>query len=189
MLCLPETKPQHQSLQSPFLIILIAIYSGTLLYIQYMFSKHSKDTLSSTFDETSLDLTYHHGETQLQEIKISHKWAASHMRSRLPTLSCQWFNKAEQSMEPIPGVTEQSYQPSVLDVGTTIYIQILPQSKDMEYIGMPITKFIGPLSLSPETQEQVIELIEAKKSTFFVETKSLRLQSLKCSENSSGEVR
>jgi hypothetical protein len=49
-----------------------------------------------------------------------------------------------------------------------IYVQIVPESKDMEYIGMPITKLIGPLSLSPDTEEQVNELMEAQKSTYFV---------------------
>lgn len=114
-----------------------------------MFNKHTKETFLNTFDETSLDITYHHGQTQLQEIKIAYKWATNQYKSRLPTLACQWFNKTDQSMDLIPGVTEESYQPSALDIGTTIYIQMVPESKEMEYIGMPLTKFIGPLSLAP----------------------------------------
>jgi hypothetical protein len=51
-------------------------------------------------------------------------------------------------MELMPEVDGETYQPSVMDVGTTIYLQIMPESKEMEYIGMPIVKFIGPLSLN-----------------------------------------
>lgn len=51
------------------------------------------------------------------------------MKVRLPKLSCQWFNKTESSMELIPGVTDDAYQPSIIDVGTSIYVQIVPLSK------------------------------------------------------------
>ena len=51
-------------------------------------------------------------------------------------------------MEEIEGVIDEMYQPSILDVGTTIYLQIVPESREMEYIGMPISKFIGPLKLN-----------------------------------------
>jgi len=40
---------------------------------------------------------------------------------------------------------------------------------------MPITKFIGPLNLAPETEEQVADLLEAGKSTYFVELTEVRL--------------
>lgn len=36
-------------------------------------------------------------------------------------------------MELIEGVEEEYYQPSIVDVGTSIYIQIVPESKDLEY--------------------------------------------------------
>ena len=32
-------------------------------------------------------------------------------------------------MELIPGVTDDAYQPSIIDVGTSIYVQIVPLSK------------------------------------------------------------
>ena len=79
-------------------------------------------------------------------------------------------------MDLIADVSDVSYQPSILDVNTTIYIQIMPVSAEMEYIGMPITKFVGPLELSPETEEQVRDLLEAGKSTYFVELKQVRLR-------------
>lgn len=87
----------------------------------------------------------------MQEIKISYNWIGGKLKSRLPVLHCQWFNKTEESMDLIEEVSEDSYQPSIMDVGKMIYIQIIPESKDMEYIGMPITKFIGPLVLAPST--------------------------------------
>lgn len=34
-------------------------------------------------------------------------------------------------MELIPGVTEESYQPSIIDVGTSIYVQVVPESKEL----------------------------------------------------------
>ena len=72
-------------------------------------------------------------------------------------------------MQEIEGVIEEMYQPSILDVGTTIYLQIVPESREMEYIGMPISKFIGPLKLNSQTEEQVKEMIQAGKSTYFVQ--------------------
>ena len=78
----------------------------------------------------------------------------------------------------MPEVDGETYQPSVMDVGTTIYLQIMPESKEMEYIGMPIVKFIGPLSLNEETEEQVSELVEVGKSTYFVEVNELKLKGL-----------
>jgi hypothetical protein len=86
----------------------------------------------------------------------------------MPKFNCQWFNKTENAMEIVEGVTGEAYQPSALDVGTVIYLQMLPETKELEYIGMPITKFIGPLTLSEDTEEQVCELMEVGKSTFFV---------------------
>jgi hypothetical protein len=43
---------------------------------------------------------------------------------------------------------------------------------------MPITKIIGPLQLAKETEEQAKELLEARKSTFFIEFKELSLAKL-----------
>ena len=57
------------------------------------------------------------------------------------------------------GVTEEFYQPSLVDIGTVIYVQVLPVVNDMDYIGMPISKHIGPIVLSPETKEEVEELL------------------------------
>ena len=54
-------------------------------------------------------------------------------------------------MEQIKGIQQEFYQPSVLDVGTQIYLQIIPEAQDLEYTGMPITKVIGPLQLAGET--------------------------------------
>ena len=41
---------------------------------------------------------------------------------------------------------------------------------------MPITRTIGPFELSEDTEEQVSELLEVGKSTYFVEVSSLRLE-------------
>lgn len=81
-------------------------------------------------------------------------------------------------MELIPGVTEDSYQPSIVDVGTSIYVQIVPLSKDLEYEGMPITRSTPVMQLASETEEQAKELFDAGKSTFFVELKELYLKEL-----------
>ena len=107
---------------------------------------------------------------------MAYKWKEEKFEGRLPSLTCQWFNKSPSSMDLIADVSDVSYQPSILDVNTTIYIQIMPVSAEMEYIGMPITKFVGPLELSPETEEQVRDLLEAGKSTYFVELKQVRLR-------------
>lgn len=71
-------------------------------------------------------------------------------------------------MELIPGVTEDIYQPSIIDVGTSIYVQVVPESKELEYEGMPISKFTTPIQLATETEEQAKELFDAGKSTFFI---------------------
>lgn len=81
-------------------------------------------------------------------------------------------------MEQIKGIQEENYQPSVLDVGSQIYIQIVPEAKDLEYVGMPITKVVGPLQLAGETEEQAKQLLEAGKSTFFIQFKELSLAKL-----------
>lgn len=79
-----------------------------------------------SFDETHLDIKLIHGRSQLQEIKVTHSWASQAIKVRLPKLHCQWYNKTESSMELIPEVTEESYQPSIIDVGTSIYVQVVP---------------------------------------------------------------
>lgn len=91
-----------------------------------MFSKSSKEIFPSTFDETALEINCKHGKTQLQEIKVSYNWLGGNIKSRLPILNCQWFNKTEESMDLIEGVNEEMYQPSILDVGKMVYIQIVP---------------------------------------------------------------
>ena len=130
-----------------------------------MFTK----TTSSTFDLNSFEITCEHGLTQLEQIKIKYKWLFGEWKYRLPELVCKWYNKTDTSMEEIEGVIEEMYQPSILDVGTTIYLQIVPESREMEYIGMPISKFIGPLKLNSQTEEQVKDMIQAGKSTYFVQ--------------------
>ena len=55
-----------------------------------------------------------------------HSWSSAGIKWRLPRLKCQWFNKTDNSMELIAGVDEEYYQPSIVDVGTSIYIQIVP---------------------------------------------------------------
>ncbi len=62
--------------------------------------------VTSTFDETALDISYQHSSTQLTEVKVNYKWTASHLKHRPPSLNCQWFNKTDESMDPIPGVTD-----------------------------------------------------------------------------------
>lgn len=107
-----------------------------------------------------------------------HSWSNAGIKWRLPRLKCQWFNKTDNSMELIAGVDEEYYQPSIVDVGTSIYIQIVPESKDLEYEGMPITRSIGPIQLASETQEQAEELFSAGKSTFFIELKEVFVKQL-----------
>ena len=51
---------------------------------------------------------------------------------------------------------------------------------------MPIVKFIGPLSLNQETEEQVNELLEVGKSTYFVEVSELKLKGLPKMESKLG---
>jgi hypothetical protein len=93
--------------------------------------KEEKQNQPTTFDETHLDIKLNHGRSQLQEIKIVHSWASQAIKVRLPRLNCQWFNKTDSSMELIPGVAEDSYQPSIIDVGTSIYVQVVPESKEL----------------------------------------------------------
>jgi len=59
---------------------------------------------------------------------VLYKWREEKFHGRLPSLTCHWFNKSSHSMDPIEGVSGDSYQPSILDTNTTIYIQMLPVS-------------------------------------------------------------
>ena len=48
--------------------------------------------------------------------------------------------------------------------------------KEREYVGMPVGLSAGPIKLNEETEEQVGDLIDAGKSTYFVELISLCLK-------------
>ena len=62
-------------------------------------------------------------------------------------------------MELITGVTDDCYQPSIIDVGTSIYVQIMPLSKELEYEGMPITRMTNNIQLAAETEEQTKDML------------------------------
>ena len=49
----------------------------------------------------------------------------------MPSFNCQWFNKTDTAMDLIEGVNAEKYQPSVLDVGTSLYLQMIPESKEL----------------------------------------------------------
>jgi hypothetical protein len=105
--------------------------SGLIIKISMFLLKEDKQSQPISFDETHLDIKLNHGRSQLQEIKVTHSWTSQVIKVRLPKLNCQWYNKTESSMELIPEVTEDSYQPSIIDVGTSIYVQVVPESKEL----------------------------------------------------------
>lgn len=71
-----------------------------------------------SFDETFIKITVVGGQTQLCPIKLNCQWALPNISNRPAELSCKWFNKTENSMNLIEGVTGSYYQPCLADVGT-----------------------------------------------------------------------
>lgn len=54
---------------------------------------YGQDLYLSEFDETMLDITFQHGKSQLQQIRISQKWKNARIKNKLPILECHWYNK------------------------------------------------------------------------------------------------
>lgn len=65
----------------------------------YQLQKEPQDIYLSSFDESHLSITISCGKSQLQEIRIAQKWTNPNIKSKLPKLTCKWFNKTDTSME------------------------------------------------------------------------------------------
>lgn len=108
-----------------------------------------------------------YGKSQLQEIRLVAKWRTA-MTQRVPTFNCKWYSKKQRELDDL-NIEGEVYQPSAADVGSVIYVQAVPECKDLEYVGMPITKEIGPILMDEETIQQATEMLEAGKATFLVD--------------------
>lgn len=71
------------------------------------------------FDETSFDLHLEGGPTQTEMIKLDATLNSGEHKGNELILDCKWFNKTDNDIKEIVGVTGQSYQPCLLDAGTT----------------------------------------------------------------------
>ena len=69
------------------------------------------------FDQSMLNVELLQGQNQLQELNILCSWNQNNkVSAKPPRLSCKWYNRTQNNYQEIQGVSDQHYQPSILDI-------------------------------------------------------------------------
>ena len=78
----------------------------------------TEEPTNFVFDENSFDMKVEGGPTQSKPIKITAVLNVGEMKGKPLDLDCKWFSKTNSDIREIVGITGQTYQPCLSDVGT-----------------------------------------------------------------------
>jgi hypothetical protein len=84
-------------------------------------SKQDQPETMESFDENALNVTLTQAKTQLVELRVTCQWVNKSTPIPPPKLHCKWYNRTEHNIQEIIGIEGETYQPSVIDVGSMYF--------------------------------------------------------------------
>lgn len=99
------------------------VYAHTIMSFKDKFNSKfrigkNEEPVNFIFDENSFDMRVEGGPTQSNPIRISAVMNMGDLKGKALDLGCKWFNKTNNDIREIVGITGQVYQPCISDVGT-----------------------------------------------------------------------
>lgn len=123
------------------------------------------------------------------ELRVTCQWVNKSTPIPPPKLHCKWYNRTEHNIQEIIGIEGETYQPSVIDVGSIIEITCIPELPGVPYEGMPIMLKTNPICLSAETEAEATELLNFGRAKFFIDIKEGKLKHRYVPNNSEGLIK